>query len=233
VAKPSKIAHRLATLVRRLRSYYGSPVAPPVRDPYLLLLWEQVGYLADDEKRLAAFGLLQTSIGTRPRDIIDATTPKLQAVTRTGGGVAVAERAERLRTIAKRVLGEWDGDLRAVLALPLHEARRELTRFPSMGEAGAERILLLCGAHPVLALDSNALRVLTRLGYGREYPDWTKTYRAAQAAADAELPRTTVARRNAFLLLRQHGQTLCRRSAPRCLECPLRSDCPTGLKRRA
>ena len=89
--------------------------------------------------------------------------------------------------------------------------------------------------HPtaVLGLDSNALRVLQRLGYGREFPQWAKSYRSSQAAAERELPATTVARRAAALLLRRHGQTLCRRSSPRCSECPLQPDCPTGRARRS
>ena len=34
------------------------------------------------------------------------------------------------------------------------------------GEPGAEKVLLFSGSAPVLALDSNALRVLLRLGFG-------------------------------------------------------------------
>lgn len=192
-----------------------------------------MAYLAADARRLAAYRFLEDRIGTTPADILGASPTALRAVTRRGGAIAVGQRAQRLRAVAERVLGEWDGDLRPVLRLPFAAARRELTRYPAVGEPGAERILLLCGARPVLALDSNALRVLRRLGYGREYPQWAKTYRAVQAAAQRELPATIAIRRPAYLLLRQHGQTLCRRSAPRCHQCPLQPDCPTGRGRSA
>lgn len=199
-----------------------------MRDPYRLLLWEQVGYLADDENRRAAYELLEHGIGTEPEAILDASTSALQGVTRRGGAIAVSQRADRLRAVAKRVHEVWNDNLGSVLGRPFEEARRELTKYPAIGEPGAERILLLSGAHPVLGLDSNALRVLQRLGYGREYPQWAKTYRSVQAAADCELPSTVAARRPAFLLLCHHGQTLCRRSVPRCDECPLLVECPTG-----
>ena len=199
---------------------------PPVNDAYRLLLWEQVAYLGNDENRRAAFTLLQTTIGTDPRFILDASDESLRVVTRRGGAIAFVERAERLRAIADRVMSVWNGDLDQVLTRPFAEARKELTKYPSIGEPGAERILLLCGAHAVLALESNSLRVLHRLGFSRERKQWAAMYREAQEAAELELPRTIAARRIAYLLLRQHGETLCRRTRPRCLECPLRPDCP-------
>ena len=188
--------------------------------------------MASDPERLAAFRLLEDRVGTTPMAILSAPITTLRAVTRRGGSIAVAQRAERLRIVAERVLDKWAGNLRPVLRLPFADARRELAKYPAIGEPGAERILMLCGSHPVLGLDSNGLRVLQRLGYGREFPQWAKSYRVSQAAAERELPATAATRRAASLLLRRHGQTLCRRSAPRCGECPLQPDCPTGRARR-
>lgn len=219
---------RLATLIAKLRSFHLEPEAPSLRDPYHLLLWEQVAYLADDSTRLAAYRELAERVGLAPRQILDASDAALRLVARRGGGIAVAQRAKRLRAVADRVQRIWNGNLRPVLKLPLADARRELKKYPAIGAPGAERILLLCGAHPVLGLDSNALRVLQRLGYARSDIAWAQAYRDAQAAAQQELPRTISAVKRAYLLLREHGQTVCRRSKPRCGECPLVEDCPMG-----
>ena len=221
---------RLAKLIAKLRSLHLEPEAPPIRDPYHLILWEQVGYLADEPKRLAAYRELEERVGLAPRQILDASDTSLRAVARSGGGIAVAQRANRLRVVAERVHRVWNDNLRPVLKLPLAEARRELKKYPAIGEPGAERILLLCGAHPVLGLDSNALRVLQRLGYASLDAAWAKAYRDAQAAAHKELPRTIAALKRAYLLLKEHGQTICRRSTPRCDECPLAEDCPYFLR---
>ena len=223
-------ASRLTRLVRRLRAFHGVPVGPPSRDPYHLLLWEQVAYLADDDERLVAYRLLEQLVGLSPAAILTAPRSVLETVARRGGAVAVRERSERLRAVADRVLNRWSGNLKQALRLPVEEARRELTRYPTIGVPGAERILLLAGAYPVLGLDSNALRVLQRLGYGQALRSWGATYRSVQAAASAELAATVPARRLAYLLLRRHGQTLCRRSVPDCPACPLRPDCPTGSR---
>lgn len=221
---------RLFRLIQRLRKLHGAPVEPPSRDPYHLLLWEQVAYLASDAERLGAYRLLEQRVGLAPGKILGARRSVLEAVTRRGGAIGWRERAERLRQVAERVQDEWDGDLKAALRLPLDQVKRELARYPAIGNAGAERILLLTKAGPVLGLDSNALRVLQRLGYGRPLKSWDAQYRSAQEAASAELPVTVASRRSAFLLLRHHGQTICRRTAPRCSECPLLADCPTGAR---
>lgn len=218
---------RLQKLLRELRRYYGPPIPPPSRDPYHLLLWEQVGYLAPDEKRMAAYRQLEKQVGLAPGAILAAPRSVLTGIARLGGAIAVAQRVQRLRAVAERVLETWNGNLKRALKLPFEAARKELKKYPAIGEPGAERILLLSGAYPVLGLDSNALRVLQRLGYGRALRTYAATYRSVQKAASAELPETGPARRGAYLLLRQHGQTLCRRT-PRCPACPVRPDCPTG-----
>jgi endonuclease III len=156
----------------------------------------------------------------------------LAAIARTGGSIAVAQRASRMRDVAVTVQKKWDGRLRPVLKLPYAEARRALKAFPSIGPPGADKILLLTGAQPVLALDSNALRVLLRLGYGREHKSYSTSYASAQAAAMDELPKTIPALTEAFVLLQRHGRELCRRTHPECPVCPLRPQCPFGGEKR-
>lgn len=225
---------RLQTVVRALQKQHGRRIAaPPVRDPYLLLLWEQVAYLADDATRLAAFRLLETDVGTAPNAIIEAPLSTLKRITRAGGSIAFDMRAKRLRFIAERVANVWEGNLTPVLSLPFDKARRELMRYPTIGKPGAERILLLCGAYPPLALDSNGVRVLLRLGYGRDLGRYDKTYQSVQAAAEVEIPATVTARRAAHLALRAHGEIVCRRSAPQCGGCVVLAQCPFGSGRVA
>ncbi|MDO8562918.1 MAG: hypothetical protein Q7S25_03630, partial [Candidatus Limnocylindria bacterium] len=48
-----------------LEKAHGKPPAPELRDPLELILWEEVGYLVDDEKRRLAFAALKTKVGTR------------------------------------------------------------------------------------------------------------------------------------------------------------------------
>jgi len=215
-------------MIRALGRHYGAPRQLAPKDPFQLLLWEYVAYLADDPTRAAAFTELKRTVGLRPSDVAKAPLVILTKIARLGGSIAPALRATRMRDVAVTVRDKWGGSLRIVLRLPYADARRALKSFPSIGPPGADKILLLTGARPILALDSNALRVLLRLGYGREDKNYATSYASAQSAAMTELPRTIPSLRTAFLLLQHHGRELCRRTSPRCTICPLRPSCPFG-----
>jgi hypothetical protein len=59
----------LSKLVDKLQQHYGAPVPPPSSDPLELIIWENIAYLASDERRAAAFATLKQTIGTRPEQI--------------------------------------------------------------------------------------------------------------------------------------------------------------------
>jgi endonuclease III len=103
-------------------------------------------------------------------------------------GILPDVSAEKLLVIAKIAYEEFDGDLRAVLKKPLPQAKKALKRFPSIGDPGAEKILLLTRSCPVMALDSNDLRVLCRVGFAEEQKNYSATYRLAQDAIHGQLP---------------------------------------------
>jgi endonuclease-3 len=113
---------------------------------------------------------------------------------------------------------EFDGHLEPQLREPVAKAKRALKYFPGIGEPGAEKILLFTGRQPLLAPDSNGLRVLVRLGLVREQKSYASTYAASHEAAKA-LPPKPIVMQEAHLLLQQHGRTLCKRTAPRCEAC--------------
>jgi endonuclease III len=208
----------------RLEALYG-PQIPPSRDPWLLILWENVAYLANDERRTQAFGMLKKEIGTSPEEILEASDEALLEVTRHG---IVAEKfAQKLRKCAQILLEEFDGELAGVLRLPVAKAKKALRRFPGIGAPGAEKILTIAGIQPILALESNGLRVLSRLGYGEESSSYDATYRSVQVDASNEAVRDCEWLTRAYLLLRRHGQETCRRNQPQCENCPLAADCPS------
>ena len=82
--------------------------------------------------------------------------------------------------------------------------------------------------HAVLGLDSNGLRVLTRLGYGTAEKNYAATYKSATTSALAELGPDIEPLIDAHLELRHHGQMVCKTANPRCGVCVLRMQCPTA-----
>jgi len=215
-------------LVDQLQQHYGSPAPPPSTDPLELVIWENIAYLASDKRRAEAFATLKQTIGTRPKQILATKHSALAAIGKAG--ILPDVSAEKLLSIAKIAFEEFDSDLRSVLKKPLPQAKKALKRFPSIGDPGAEKILLLTRSYPVMALDSNGLRVLCRVGFAEEQANYSATYRLAQDAIDGQLPRDYESLIRAHQLLRQHGQELCKRSKPRCTECPVRDSCNYGRK---
>jgi endonuclease-3 len=213
----------LRRVVGKLAKHYGPPQAPPAKGPFELILWENVAYLADDERRAAAFALQTKRVGTTPGKVLGASTSALRAV--AAYGILPERFAAKLREVARIAVDEFGGDLDSVVDGPVSKAKKALRKFPGIGEPGAEKILLFLRRHPSLAAESNGLRVLTRLGICREEKSYATGYAAAQKAAAEELGEDLDVLLMAHRLLRRHGQELCRRSAPACDRCPLAPDC--------
>jgi endonuclease-3 len=222
------MADRLQVVAGALRRRYGRPTRPPSDNPFELILWEQVAYLVPDERRQLAFEALRDRVGLDPEAIRRARSATLVAVARIGGAIAASVRARRMRDTAERVVARWQGRLSKVLELPTPDARRTLGQFAMIGEPGADKILAYCGSATVLPLDSNALRVVQRLGLTTARSSYKASYRQAQRDLAPRLVRRRAWLVETGQLLRQHGQELCRRSHPHCHTCPLRTRCPTG-----
>jgi endonuclease III len=215
-------AHALREAVKVLKKHYGAPAPLPSTDPFELVLWENVCYLAPPARRREAFEQLKRTVGTSPTAILTAKQQALEGV--TSRGILKSTFAAKLRECARIAVKDFAGDLGEAIRQPLSTAKRALRSFPGIGEPGAEKILLFTGRHGLLAPDSNGLRVLVRLGLVREEKSYSRTYAASRQAAEG-LPADPSVLQEAHLLLQQHGQTLCKRSLPRCAACPLAPRC--------
>ena len=71
--------------VMALRRHYGKPAPPISRDPFWLILWEQVAYLVPDAQRRVAYKALEAQVGLTPEAIAVEPIAKLRAIARFGG----------------------------------------------------------------------------------------------------------------------------------------------------
>jgi len=188
-----------------------------------MILWENVAYLANDAKRAEAFAELKSKVGLAPSNLRKAKDTVLLAI--AGKGIVPANTVEKLRRAAEIARDDFGDDLSPILDEPLATAKKDLRRFPAIGEPAAEKILLFNQRHPILALESNGLRVLVRLGYAREHKNYSTMYKQMQRALAPQLPASCDALIRAYQLLRQHGQETCKRTTPLCERCSLRANC--------
>ena len=215
----------LAPILDTLESFYGEQAPGWPTDPYLFLVWWHCGYPPGEERCSRGWEALTAAVGVRPQELAAVRSTRLARALKAGGMVPEL-RAARVRSIARSVLENYGGDLRAALAvLPESEARKLLTGFPGIGAPGADRILLFAGLEPVAAVPSGSPYVLVRIESGREGAKYTETYRQAQQLIETQSPATLPARSRAYLLLQRHARELCKARRPKCGECPVSGSC--------
>jgi endonuclease III len=219
----------LKQIIARLKRTYGRPKLPPARGPFELVMWENACYLLPDDRRATVFEGLRKQGGLNAKAILKADADVLLALA-TMGGMRPKVRVFRWQEIARITLSQFDGDLDQILKLPYAQAKKALKQFPNIGDPGAEKILMFCGASPGMPLEWNGLRVLTRVGYGRWQKNYSAAYKSVQEALKPELPRKAETIAQAHLLLRQHGKEICRDKSPQCYECPVKDLCAYPVK---
>jgi endonuclease III len=212
-------------LLDKLEGCYGAQASWWPDDPYSFLVWWHCGYPASDAACAKGWESLNRRIGIEPEQLLAASQAELREALKPGG-VVPELRARRLQQIAERVQKEFGGNLSAALrAMPAANARKALKKFPNIADGGADRIVLFAGISPEPAVPSNCPHVLVRIMRGREKENYGRTYAEAQGIIQAEVPARLDARRRAYLLLKQHGQTICKRTNPKCGACPLADRC--------
>jgi len=219
----AKTRTAITELLDRLEKEYGKQEAGWPTDPYLFLVWWHCGYPASDRACGKGWDSLRTNVGVEAEQILHAPANKLADALRPGGMVPEL-RAMRLKQIAARIKDEFGGDLRAALVGPIAKVRGMLKKFPNIADPGADRILLFAGIAPVAAIPSNCPHVLVRLLHGQERENYGVTYREAQQSVETEIPPHLDARMRAYLLLKRHGQEICK-AKPKCEHCIVRDAC--------
>ena len=134
-------------------------------------------------------------------------------------GLGYYTRARNLQKTAQIVVAEHGGEFPASVA--------QLTELPGIGRSTAGAIASLSMGLRAPILDGNVKRVLARYSAQEGYPGEPKV--AAQLWALAE-QLTPAARVNHYTqAMMDLGATLCTRSKPSCLLCPLQRGCQAHL----
>ena len=221
-----------AKTIERLKQHYGEPSTPPVRGPFEHVMWENACYLLTDERRREVFEGLRQQVGMSA-DAIAAAGDEVLLPLAQRGGMRPETRVFRWREIARITLSQFGGNSDSILKKPYAEAKRALKLFPNIGDPGAEKILMFCGVSTGLPLESNGLRVLTRLGWGRAQKSYGAMYRSVQEDLATDLPSDAASLAEAHLLLREHGKAICKDGRPACATCPVARQCAYAKNRAA
>jgi endonuclease III related protein len=132
------------------------------------------------------------------------------------------QKAKKLKAFVRFLQAEYGGSLKRMFESPTLELREKLLAVHGIGPETADSILLYAGSHPVFVVDAYTHRILQRHGISSGKPD----YEDVRSFIEDALPRSPELYNEFHALIVNTGKNWCRKKAPRCEECPLRSLLP-------
>lgn len=215
-ALPSNaMATNLSEVYERLLAAFGPQRWWPGESPFEVLVgavlvqntaWKNVERAIDN---LREAGVME------PQALYALDEAELAELIRPAGYFQV--KARRLRNLLRLVVERYDGSLEAMFRTDLATLREELLSVNGIGPETADAILLYAGELPSFVVDTYTHRVLARhgwIGYDADYHE-------IQDHFAATLPENAALYNEYHALLVRLGKEYCRKTAPKCNECPL------------
>jgi endonuclease-3 related protein len=163
---------------------------------------------------------LRTARMLTPSAILKLRTSRLAALVRPSG--YFRQKAKKLKAFVRFLQREYGGSVKRMFQCGTVELREKLLSVHGIGPETADSILLYAGNHPVFVVDAYTHRILERHAITRGKPD----YESVRTLFETALPRQPQLWNEFHALIVNTGKNWCRKSAPRCEECPLRSLLP-------
>ena len=181
------------------------------RDPYRVWLSE---IMLQQTQVSTVLGYYERFLRRFP-DVHSLATAVLDDVFGLWSGLGYYSRARNLHRCAQAVVDQHGG------VFPASSAA--LQRLPGIGRSTAAAIAAFCFGERVAILDGNVKRVLTRvLGFDGDLAE-AAPERELWSQATRLLPEAGIERYTQGLM--DLGAALCLARSPRCLLCPVRTDC--------
>lgn len=155
-----------------------------------------------------------------PSAMLRVSTPRLAALVRPSG--YFRQKAKKLKAFVRFLQKEYCGSLQRMFSTPTAELREKLLSVHGIGPETADSILLYAGNHPVFVVDAYTHRIFGRHGITDGKPEYEKV----RAFIESAIPAQAQLFNEFHALIVNTGKNWCRKSAPRCNECPLRSLLP-------
>jgi endonuclease-3 related protein len=169
-----------------------------------------------------AIANLRTARLLTPAAMLRVPLPRLAGLVRPSG--YFRQKTKKLKAFVRFLQNEYGGSLKRMFHTPTLELREKLLSVHGVGPETADSILLYAGNHPVFVVDAYTHRILGRHGITNGKPDYEKV----RAFLESSIPRQPELFNEFHALIVNTGKNWCRKSAPRCEECPLRALLPAN-----
>ncbi|CAG0953251.1 Endonuclease III [Anaerolineae bacterium] len=135
-------------------------------------------------------------------------------------------KAKKLHAFTQFLYANHRGSLTRLFKLDTPTLREQLLAVYGIGPETADSIILYAAQKPIFVVDAYTRRICARLGLARE----DLTYEELQYLFMEHLPRDEKLFNEYHALLVALGKHICKKTVPRCAQCPLVEVCPTGQK---
>jgi endonuclease-3 related protein len=157
-----------------------------------------------------------------PHALYAVPPEELEELIRPAGYYRV--KAKRLRSLLKLLVDRYDGSLEAMFQTRMSLLREELLQTNGIGPETADSILLYAGGMPSFVVDAYTCRIMARHGW----IGFDSDYHQVQDYFSSNLPDDTQLFNEFHALLVRIGKDFCRKSSPKCQQCPLCDLLPKG-----
>jgi endonuclease-3 related protein len=169
-----------------------------------------------------AIANLRTARLLTPLAMLRVRTERLATLIRPSG--YYRQKARKLKAFVRFLDAQYGGSLKRMFLTPTAELREKLLAVHGIGPETADSILLYAGNHEVFVVDAYTHRIFGRHGITNGKPEYEKV----RAMIEATIPRQHELFNEFHALIVNTGKNWCRKSAPRCEDCPLVSLLPAN-----
>lgn len=170
----------------------------------------------------AALANLRAAGVLTPGAILDLPPDVLGELVRPSGHFNV--KARKLHAFCEAVLVDGGGSLDALFEGETDEVRQRLLGIWGIGPETADAMTLYAARRPTFVVDAYAYRIFERLGS----PPGPRKYDVYRSFLLDRLGPDVAFLNEWHALLVRHGQHVCLKTRPKCVECPLLARCDFG-----
>jgi endonuclease III related protein len=162
-----------------------------------------------------ALGNLRREGLLKPAAIQEVNLRRLQNLIRSSG--YWRQKARALKSFVRFLRQEYSGSLERMFETPTIVLREKLLEVFGIGHETADSILLYAGEHGVFVVDAYTKRILVRHGWANE----RAKYDDIRWQFERRFPGNVKKFNEFHALIVATGKTWCRKTDPKCDECPL------------
>ncbi len=212
----------LTEVYRRLLEAFGPQHWWPGQSPFEVIVGAVLVQNTNWQNVEKAIDNLRQADLLEPQALYGVPPEELEELIRPAGYFRI--KARRLLSVLEFIVGRYDGSLDAMFGTDLYSLREQLLAVHGIGPETADSILLYAGELPVFVVDTYTHRVLARHGW----IGFDADYHTIQDHFQSGVAQDVALYNEYHALLVRVGKHFCRKSKPKCVQCPLSELLPNG-----